>query len=86
MNNEQERCRAIRWLLNANRHTPLITSLHFIVFENKIEECTFLLYYNYKKSIYNTIFSCIPDNDCVNLIMTYSNFDTPFILRFSKFL
>ena len=47
MNNEQERCRAIRWLLNANREAPLKTSLYFIVFEEKTEECTFLLYKNY---------------------------------------
>ena len=74
MNNEQERCKAIRWLLSANKRTPLVPSLYFIVFDEKIDECTFLLYNNYKKSIYDVIFSFIPDSDCVNLIMNSSNF------------
>lgn len=86
MNIEQKRCSAIRWLLTANKNAPIKTCLYFILFEEKTEECTFLLYNNYVKTLYDIIFSFVPDNDCVKLILNYSYLDGLFIRYFSVFL
>ena len=86
MSIEQKRCNSIRWLLNANKKAPIKTCLYFILFEENIEEYTFLLYNNYVKTLYDVIFSFVPDNDCVNLILKYSYADELFIRYFPVFL
>ncbi len=86
MNIEQKRCNAVRWLLNANKNAPIKTCLYFILFEENIEEYTFLLYKNYVKTLHDVIFNFVPDNDCVNLILNYSYADNLFIRHFSVFV
>tara|TARA_A100001015_G_scaffold306271_1_gene400299 strand:+ start:233 stop:661 length:429 start_codon:yes stop_codon:yes gene_type:complete len=79
MNIEQKRCNAVRWLLSANKNAPVKTCLYFILFEENIEEYTFLLYNNYVKTLHDVIFNFVPDNDCVELILNYSYADNLFI-------
>ena len=72
------RCKAVKWLLNANTYTSRYYALNFILYEIDSTLNTIILSCDYKYHLEQILYRVIPDVDCVKLIIEYGRLLSPF--------
>ena len=75
---ETDRCRAVRWLLRADRFTPTSVALRYIVDDLFYRLHRRQLYNNYVDTLQRLLFAVVPDHDCVLLIVAQAELTRPF--------
>ncbi len=75
---ESERCRCIRWLMNAHKTVSTDLALDYILNDLLIANNRRQLFDSYVSALHEVLFACVSDTDCVNYIIQEANLVEPF--------